>query len=63
MKTAHIATMGSLPRKNTQGSFLLLKYLPHITIVAVLVAILLVASRSAPGEQPVQPVTHMGQHQ
>lgn len=63
MKTAHIATMGSLPRKSTQGSSLFLKYLPHITIVAVLVAILLVASRSAPGEQPVQPVTHMGQHQ
>ena len=64
MKTASIATLGSLPRKNTQGQSLFLKYLPHITIAVVLLALLLAASRSAPEErQPVQPVTHMGQHQ
>ena len=63
VKTANVATLGSLPRKQGQGSFLFLKYLPHVTIAVVLLALLLAASRSAPGEQPVQPVTHMGQHQ
>jgi hypothetical protein len=64
VKTASIATLGSLPRKNTRGPSPLLKYLPHATIVVVLLALLLAASRSAPGErQPAQPETHMGQHQ
>jgi hypothetical protein len=63
VKTATIAIVGSLPRKSTQGSFLFLKYLPHITIVAMLVAVLLVASRNAPaGQQAAHPETHMGQH-
>jgi len=63
MKTANIATMGTLHRKSTQNSFLFLKHLPHITIVAVLVAILLVASRNAPaGQRATHPETHMGQH-
>jgi hypothetical protein len=62
MKTANIATMGTLYRKPTQNTFLFLKYLPHITIVAVLVAILLVASRNAPAPQAPHPETHMGQH-
>ena len=63
VKTANVATLGSLPRKHTQGSFLFLKYLPHATVVVVLLALLLAASRSTPSEQPAQPVTHMGQHQ
>lgn len=62
MKTADIATLGALPRKSAQSPSLVLKYLPHVTIAVVLLALMLAASRSAPGEQPAHPETHMGQH-
>lgn len=63
MKTANIATLGTLHRKSAQNSFLFLKYLPHLTIAVVLLALLLVASRNAPaGQRAAHPENHMGQH-
>jgi len=62
MKTANIATMGTLYRKSTLNTFLFLKYLPHITIAVLLLALLLVASRNAPAPQAAHPEIHMGQH-
>jgi hypothetical protein len=40
-----------------------LRYLPHVVVTAILIALLLLASYGAPtGRQPAQPETHLGQH-